>query len=239
MKRIIYTFILSMILIVQGCTSISQVKSTKNELSQELIEKINEDIERTVKENNEITKFLGIPVDGTKEEMITKLMKKGFKKINGSLIGEFNGREVEVLIDTNKNKVYRIVVVNKIPFSESQIKGQYNILLNQFSKNKKYISLGSEPISERENISYEMIVNNKTYPAFFIQKISQEQVFRIIENTKNIQGIEEKDTERILEMILEIMENNNVWFMIHKYGNEYYIALYYDNMYNKSTGEDL
>ena len=47
----------------------------------------------------EVTKFLGIPVDGTKQEMEQKLKNKGFVQINGlpGLSGEFNGKDVFVL----------------------------------------------------------------------------------------------------------------------------------------------
>ena len=40
----------------------------------------------------EVTKFLGIPVDGTKSEMISKLKDKGFVDVGaeGLLTGEFN-----------------------------------------------------------------------------------------------------------------------------------------------------
>ena len=50
----------------------------------------------------DVTQFLGIPVDGTKTEMVQKLKAKGFK-YNSTydwLEGEFNGREVVLLIAT-------------------------------------------------------------------------------------------------------------------------------------------
>ena len=60
----------------------------------------------------DVTQFLGIPVDGTKTEMVQKLKAKGFK-YNSTydwLEGEFNGREVVLLIATNNNKVWRVAV---------------------------------------------------------------------------------------------------------------------------------
>ena len=59
---------------------------------------------------NDVTKFLGIPVDGTKSEMIQKLEEKGYRynSQNDFLEGEFNGRDVHIYIGTNNNKVYRI-----------------------------------------------------------------------------------------------------------------------------------
>ncbi len=51
-------------------------------------------------QNKDVTKFLGIPVDGTKTEIKQKLIAKGFvpKKMGDLewLEGEFNGRNVNV-----------------------------------------------------------------------------------------------------------------------------------------------
>mgnify|MGYP000836178473 FL=1 len=72
---------------------------------------------------NDVTKFLGIPVDGSKSEMIQKLKAKGFQynsKLD-LLEGEFNGRDVEISVVTNNNKVYRIMVMDKIGPSESDL----------------------------------------------------------------------------------------------------------------------
>ena len=64
---------------------------------------------------NEVTKFLGIPIDGTKAAMIQKLKAKGFiyNAQVGLLEGTFNGEKVYVSVQTNKNKVWRIAVTDK------------------------------------------------------------------------------------------------------------------------------
>ena len=63
----------------------------------------------------DVTKFLGIPVDGFKAEMLSKLKSKGFS-VNTSnkdvLNGEFNGRDVNIFIKTNNNKVFRLAVAD-------------------------------------------------------------------------------------------------------------------------------
>ena len=58
---------------------------------------------------NEATKFLGIPVDGTKSAMIQKLQAKGFRYNStlDRLNGEFNGTDVSLSILTNNKKVWR------------------------------------------------------------------------------------------------------------------------------------
>ena len=56
-----------------------------------------------VNAQEEVTKFLGIPVDGFKPEMINKLKSRGFQfdKQLDCLTGEFNGYDVLISIVTN------------------------------------------------------------------------------------------------------------------------------------------
>ena len=169
----------------------------------------------------EVTRFLGIPVDGTKAEMMSKLKEKGFSKVYGMddmLEGEFNGKDSYVSIHTNNRKVWRICVVYKNGVDETQIKLHYNNLYHQFEENSKYIWVDGQIIPESEDISYEMTVNNKPYQICFSQ-ISQSGDY-------TIDGV----------------SNRLVWFTIIKdsfnYG-EYRIAIYYENGYNKANGEDL
>ena len=86
---------------------------------------------------NEVTKFLGIPVDGYKSKMIQKLKTKGYKynSTTDCLEGEFNGKEVQIFVVTNNNKVYRIAVFDKNYTSETDIKINYNKLCSQFERN--------------------------------------------------------------------------------------------------------
>ena len=124
----------------------------------------------------DVTKFLGIPVDGTKEEMIAKLKEKGFRMANYNpdnniLEGEFNGYDVNIHIATNKNKVYRIMVGDKNTQSGDGIKNRFNILCEQFKNNPNYLSLGGDcKIPENEDIRKEMLINKKEYQAIFYQQ---------------------------------------------------------------------
>ena len=60
----------------------------------------------TANAQKDVTKFLGIPVDGTKAEMIQKLKAKGFTSVGYQdvLEGEFNGTDVYLHVVTNNNK---------------------------------------------------------------------------------------------------------------------------------------
>lgn len=167
----------------------------------------------TVCAQQDVTTFLGIPVDGTKTEMRKKLIEKGFtpsKSDSDALVGEFNGEEVFLYIQTNNNKVYRIIVADARPRDEIQIRNRYNQLLYQFKNNKRYtvpLFGSANEISEDEKILHEILINKKSYEADFIQNNSYQ---------------------------------NFVWFCIRQSGFEQYvIAIYYENQRNAANGEDL
>lgn len=172
----------------------------------------------TAHAQKDVTKFLGIPVDGTKAEMIQKLKAKGFTSAGYQdvLQGEFNGTEVYLHVVTNNNKVYRIMVVDRNGQSEGNIIIRFNKLCSQFENNKKYVpmTLENQMISEDEDISYEIIVNDKRYQAAYFQ-------------------LSDGEGSAIDAM------NRQVWFMISRQFTDYVITMFYDNLNNESNGEDL
>lgn len=117
-------------------------------------------------------KFLGIPVDGSKSEMVAALKDKGFRydSNSGFLVGDFNGRESHIGIVENHGKVYRVVVFDVNTCDAGQIKIRFNNLIHQFenSNGKYYYINQNDKIPEDEDISYEISVNNKQYSAEFI-----------------------------------------------------------------------
>lgn len=121
-------------------------------------------------QSHSVTKFLGIPVDGTKSAMITKLKAKGFKVYYDDMLkGEFNGVESLISVVTTSGKVRRIVVRDYNPQSESYIKTRFNNLFWQFVNNSKYTYEYGETISEDENMGYEFTMNRDSYEAAFFQ----------------------------------------------------------------------
>lgn len=176
-----------------------------------------------VSAQKEVTEFMGIPVDGTKSEMIKKLEAKGFTKKpyeENALSGEFNGKNVDVHVVTNGNKVCRIMVDYVRGLDEGDVKVEFNVLCRQFKNNKKYVVNLAEELSDEEKISYEMTIHHKRYEASFLQ----------LPTGRGLSELEDAD--------LEEMENRLVWFMIHRDGS-YKILIFYDNEYNKANGEDL
>jgi hypothetical protein len=208
-----------------------------------------------------VTQFLGIPVDGTKTAMMQKLKAKGYTynaKLD-CLEGEFNGRNVNISIATNNNKVWRIMVTDAYPTSnETSIKIRFNTLCSQFAKNSKYMPAditGEYEISENEDISTQMSLYNKRYEAAYYQMAEadkdttgmQEWVFDKILNDYGAEkwgnmSDEERQTAGIsmsIDWILEKISKKSVWFMISEQYGSYSINMYYDNEYNHSNGEDL
>ena len=207
---------------------------------------------------SDVTKFLGIPVDGFKPDMIRALKEKGFVSSitdKDILEGEFNGTQVNVYIATNNNKVYRIMVYDAKTMGETDIKIRFNRLCDQFSNNKNYIELDEDgqKIPDDENIRYEISVHDKRYEAIFYQvpnttdtlalqndmkafaltKYSEEQL------ANPTPEIQEDIVKMAFDFTMQRMTMKPVWFMISEHYGKYYITMFYDNEYNRANGEDL
>lgn len=214
----------------------------------------------------DVTRFLGIPVDGSKSEMIQKLKAKGYRYNStlDRLEGEFNGSQVYLSVVTNNNKVWRIVVIDAVPSNEADIRIRFNALCRQFKKNQRYIPVSSSSdyyLSEDEDISYEMTVKNKRYEAIYnqiptvtepINKVLPDMLKQKLDNEELLnlkKYILSKYTaeliadntkwEQIIYESLEAIYKNSVWFMIDQQYGEYRIVMFYDNEHNRSNGEDL
>lgn len=207
---------------------------------------------------NDVTQFLGIPVDGTRTAMIQKLKAKGFtyNTQRDCMEGEFNGNDVFVYIVTYKNKVWRIMVMEKYSTTnEADIRIRFNNLCGQFRENEKYIptnNLGEYEICESERISIQMSLYNKRYEASYYQITSdtvaaQEWLLERISTNytdEERENMSEEEAQQALisllsEYILEKFSKRRVWFMISEQYGQYSIIMYYDNELNHSNGEDL
>ena len=240
-------------------------------------------------------KFLGIPVDGYKSEMIQKLRDEGYTYSKDGdedvLTGEFNGTDVNIYIVTNKNKIWRVYIADDDTRDEYQIKLRFNTLCEQFEKNPRYTAISEDQkIPMDEDISYEMNVNDKRYEAAFYQipddpnlmkaieelsarfdnlnsgqqdSLAYEQLSEAVDDlysalfTYDAETFSKYDVDylahlssateeeqlamakTLTEDIMSILSNRMVWFTISEYCGGYYISMYYDNGYNKASGEDL
>lgn len=83
-------------------------------------------------------RFLGVPIDGSRQYMLNRLKAIGFVDSNRDFLeGQFNGEPVKVFVHTYHDKVDRIIVVfDTVP--EMNLREQYNNLLALFQTSKKY-----------------------------------------------------------------------------------------------------
>ena len=205
-------------------------------------------------------KFLGIPVDGKKTEVIQQLRKKGFTydMKEDFLTGVFNGKESNVRVSENHGKVDRIFVADANTCSAAQIKVKFNNLIWQFRENDKYMEVEENTeIPANEDIGYEMLVHDKEYVAsFYVNPIygwTDDEKDMLVENiARQVKAradsgqygdLTSDDMEQLLRqgVILKVLDmiQGQVWFKVAKFKSEYYICLYYDNLDNRPNGEDL
>jgi len=202
----------------------------------------------------DVTQFLDIPVDGYKPEMIEKLKSKGYtinQQSEDVLDGEFNGTKVNIVIGTNNNKVWRIAILDEYTTDETNIKIRFNNLIQQFVNNNRYSTQSDSIIStfiipEDESISYEMTVNKKRYEAVFYQKalkydsLINETALLVVKDTLN-----DEENDRFYALLEETIKvsvdelNKRVWFMIKEDYGEYRIVIFYENVYNEASGNEL
>ena len=198
----------------------------------------------------DVTKFLGIPVDGSKSEMIQKLKAKGYTSSpldKDVLVGEFNGADVNIHVVTNNNKVYRIMICDVNNIDERAIQIRFNRLCEQFVNNSKYSSLPLEEyiIPDDEDISYEITVHKKRYEAVFYQKTDETFMAKQIEaafpqyTKEQLANPSEELRAEIVNFVTQYISKKAVWFMINERLGKYCITMYYDNEYNNANGEDL
>lgn len=214
---------------------------------------------------NGTIRFMNIPIDGPEKNMKQQLEEKGFKynMFEACYQGQFNGKNVSVLISTNHNLVDRICVIYP-DMSETVIKSEYNRLLEQFQNNNKYLSLPSnKAIPDEENFKYEMSLHNKVYSCSFLylspdlfsedeRSCLRSHVEQTLDSPESSLGDinpeimdcfsqRENDIlpeDKLLNLFTHIRDGNVFFVLNENYGN-YRIVLYYDNILNRPHGEDL
>lgn len=208
----------------------------------------------------DVTRFLDIPVDGDKIEMIRKLKAKGFvsNPLNKDVLnGKFNGTDVNVQIVTNNGKVCRIMVCDANTMGVGDIKIRFNKLCRQFMDNGKYMSASQVEsdytLSDDEDIEYEMLVHHRRYEAAFYQLPAAidsvsvaKEMLPLLTSKYTLEQLASPTEELRQEMITMVVSHmfekcskKLVWFMINESYGKYYITMFYDNEYNRANGEDL
>ena len=182
-------------------------------------------------QNKGAIKFLGIPIDGTRSHFYSELKEKGFiyNSVFDNFRGQFNGESVNVYVHTNHDVVDR-VYVSFPETSENDIKIDFNRLVKQFKDNGKYLDLSmNTEISEDEDISYEISINQKRYQASFSyfdpdrdkevlldavfdkcqEYFSDEQMYKLKGNVKKIIDAPETERQLLLVQMLADLQSIN------------------------------
>jgi len=192
-------------------------------------------------QDGETLRFMGIPVDGKKTDMIAALQQKGFEydKDNQLLTGEFNGNDCFIIISTNHNKVDRIIVGYNQSCDEATIKIAYNNLLEQFQSNGKYYDLENKYLSPNEDISYGINIQNKQYDAAFLYRTPKLEKALAEMNAVSADDIDWMNQVKSKTSKVFQVATGMVWFKIVDTYGRYSLAIYYENLVNRPHGEDL
>ena len=175
--------------------------------------------------------FMGIPVEGSANNMMYQLKKKGFKDVSrdygeGAMAGEFYKRNVLLDIETNRNNevesvnVFFMESVRKFEgYSRTDVINLFNNLYESFSKNENYLW-----------ISWMIRDFEKTHCT-------------VIENDADLwNDITYKGIDYHLDYAQLPTDNHNcVHFSIRKDENHYdkfFIVLMYENLNVKTFGDD-
>ena len=201
-------------------------------------------------EDGNVLTFMGIPVDGSKEQMYDRLREKGFSEYlwEDYLEGIFNGEKVRVYIGTNHDIVDRIKV--EFPYTEECLnKVKYNTLVSRFGRTLKYMELReNKVIPDDEDISREIILNKKVYDAVYYlfrsgvdAKALKDDFFHeySARYKKPLSALTQIEIEEVLFNLPKRISDavsGIVWFTLP---NKNKIELYYDNLKNRPRGEDL
>lgn len=204
-------------------------------------------------------KFMGIPVDGNKAQMIKKLEAKGsgfkYNPESDNLSGTFNGKSSEIYVTTNNDRVNRVCVISE-SFRENHL---YDFLYRCHSSESIMETLlyvndlnrdGLNKIKESYNSLINQFKDNDKYIAAVELSLIPGEEDISLEMERHDKEYKSAFYPKNLLSAKEIkaLENNKpitinasgiVWFKIEKFEDYYFIALYYDNFDNMPNGEDL
>ena len=196
-------------------------------------------------------KFVGIPIDGTKEQMIQALASNGFKhdSYHDYLEGMFNGESVKLQISTNHGIVDRIKVIYPYCSETNDTRVKYNTLLSRFNRNAKYVCVYPRAeVPANEGIYWKLSDNTKYYDAVYFYLHPEVNAKQWVEDfkaeyqkryNKPLEGLSYEETEEAifcLPMKVSAAVSGVVWFTMV---DTNYININYINFKNRPRGEDL
>lgn len=203
-----------------------------------------------VETDESVLKFMDVPIDGLKSQMIVELEDKGFRgDLSGKMTGMFNGEKVSLSISTNHGLVDGVMVEYPRCERSNDTRVKYNVLLSRFNRNAKYVSVSPRAeIPAGEDILNNIGRNSKYYDAvyFFLRpEISVKQWTEDFKQeyqkhyNKPQQGLSYEEMEEALfclPMKTTSAVSGVVWFTM---SDPYSIIINYVNLNNRPRGEDL
>lgn len=117
----------------------------------------------------DVTTFLGIPIDGSKEEMICKLEEKGFVREGEYLLGRFYGRDA-IVVPQSTNGLLAAIYVLYLRLGRDEAKTLYNTLFRGFSNSDKYIFDNGDGLLDDNADLRTLVSKENSFVSFFLQK---------------------------------------------------------------------
>lgn len=202
----------------------------------------------------ETTRFLGIPVDGPKSEMIRKLQAKGYEYVSEEdfFMGFYMGDPVYLFLQTVNDKVSRVIVYDIEQRTEEEIKYRFNSIYSRFAFNSRYERLGKRNLvlTPDDKLAYEMKRHNYIHKAVFKQVKVDEGDADIAKASAPAVGVHPVDMEQIkgdyrerrrrmhARAIGYVNRHTNesyksqVWFVITERFGKFGVVMLYDNVPN-------
>lgn len=196
--------------------------------------------------------FMGIPIDGSKYQMITALEAKGFENKNykDQLEGMFNGEKVTLEVSTNHGVVDRILVIYPYCSEANDSRIKYNTLLSRLNRSAKYVCINPRnELPADEEIYWNLLDNSKYYDAVYFdlqpERASKQWADEFKEAYQKyyakplVPGLSYEEMEEALFCLPEQLSEavrGVVWFTMV---DQHRINISYINFKNRPRGEDL
>ena len=167
-------------------------------------------------QKNEVIRFMGIPIDGPKSEMLLELKEKGFEPINDGLTnddasimkGYFNGEKCTLSVNSYHNNVYNIIVV--FDQEDTEINAKLRLLYYNELLGTKYVS-NPTGLDELSHFTTSIDEFDKPHGSIYL-------------------GFTDRYTGKFGNLILDLTNRNT---------NVYQIVISYLNIDKMPNGEDL
>lgn len=165
----------------------------------------------TLSAQNNVTVFMGVPVDGTEASMIAHLMKNGAtRKGENIVLNKIDGNPYIIRLKTNKGRLWRVSMIDSKGTKDvNRILSIYEAMIDAYRENtNQYCEYEyNKPVNPADSLNWENYIHQGAYYAEFFQ-IADPQLY-----------------------------SRRVAFRITDEFGDYRIEHMYDNIYNMPEGE--